>query len=115
MERSMLGVTLKYSKRAADIRSVTKVEDGLTKIRRLKWRWTGHITRESRMKWTIIITEWQPRDDKRKRDLCDFFDVEGLHALNEGNTPTFEMYTGDRLFMSVVDVTACSSTLLDRA
>ncbi|GBP79175.1 hypothetical protein EVAR_53041_1 [Eumeta japonica] len=25
------------------------------------------MTRESRMKWTKIITEWQPRDGKRKR------------------------------------------------
>lgn len=67
MERSMLGVTLKDRKRAADIRCTTKVEDVLKKIRQLKWRWTGHMTRESRMKWTKIITEWQPRDGKRKR------------------------------------------------
>ncbi|GBP00875.1 hypothetical protein EVAR_50153_1 [Eumeta japonica] len=38
----------------------------------------------------------------------------GLHILNEGNTPTFEVYRGDRLFRSVVDVTACGSALLDR-
>ncbi|GBP30860.1 Putative uncharacterized transposon-derived protein F52C9.6 [Eumeta japonica] len=67
MERSILGVTLKDRKRAADIRSTTKVEDVLRKIRRLKWRWTGHMTRKSRMKWTKIITEWQPRDGKRKK------------------------------------------------
>ncbi|GBP82535.1 Putative 115 kDa protein in type-1 retrotransposable element R1DM [Eumeta japonica] len=46
-------------------------------------------------------------------DLCDFFDAEGC-ILNEGNTPTFEVYRGDRLFRSVVDVTACGSALLDR-
>ncbi|GBP97306.1 Putative 115 kDa protein in type-1 retrotransposable element R1DM [Eumeta japonica] len=53
-------------------------------------------------------------DDARGVDLCDFFDAEGLHILNEGNTPTFEVYRGDRLFRSVVDVTACGSALLDR-
>ncbi|GBP96830.1 Retrovirus-related Pol polyprotein from type-1 retrotransposable element R1 [Eumeta japonica] len=53
-------------------------------------------------------------DDARGLDLCDFLDAEGLHILNEGNTPTFEVYRGDRLFRSVVDVTACSSALLDR-
>ncbi|GBP65866.1 Retrovirus-related Pol polyprotein from type-1 retrotransposable element R1 [Eumeta japonica] len=31
------------------------------------------------------------------------------------NIPTFEVYRGDRLFQSTVDVTACSSALLDRA
>ncbi|GBP21019.1 Retrovirus-related Pol polyprotein from type-1 retrotransposable element R1 [Eumeta japonica] len=41
--------------------------------------------------------------------------MEGLHVLNEGNIPTFEVYRGDRLFQSAVDVTACSSALLDRA
>ncbi|GBP04946.1 hypothetical protein EVAR_3819_1 [Eumeta japonica] len=44
-----------------------------------------------------------------------FFHAEGLHILNESNTPTFETYRGDRFFRSVVDVTACSSTLLDSA
>ncbi|GBP49274.1 Retrovirus-related Pol polyprotein from type-1 retrotransposable element R1 [Eumeta japonica] len=55
------------------------------------------------------------RDDARGTELCDFLDVEGLHVLNEGNIPTFELYRGDRLLRSMVDVTACSSALLDRA
>lgn len=67
MERSMIGATLKDRKRAEDIRFITKVDDVLEKIRKLKWRWTGHMTRESDMKWTKIITEWQPRDGKRRR------------------------------------------------
>ncbi|CAF4921267.1 unnamed protein product [Pieris macdunnoughi] len=67
MERSMVGVTLRHRKRAEEIRSTTKVEDIIKKIRQLKWRWTGHMTRDSRLKWTKIITEWQPRDGKRKR------------------------------------------------
>lgn len=67
MERSMLGVTLKDRNKAEDIRSITKVEDIINKIKLLKWRWTGHMTRDSRLKWTKILTEWQPRDGKRKR------------------------------------------------
>ncbi|GBP00241.1 hypothetical protein EVAR_66469_1 [Eumeta japonica] len=34
------------------------------------------------------------RDDARGTELCDFLDVEGLHVLNEGNIPTFEVYRG---------------------
>ncbi|GBO99371.1 hypothetical protein EVAR_598_1 [Eumeta japonica] len=54
------------------------------------------------------------RNDARGVDLCDFLDSEGLHILNEGNTPTFEVYRGDRLLKSVVDVTV-QPALLDRA
>ncbi|GBP30900.1 hypothetical protein EVAR_28539_1 [Eumeta japonica] len=41
--------------------------------------------------------------------------MEGFHVLNEGNIPKFEVFRGDRLFHGAFDVTACSSTLLDRA
>ncbi|GBP91339.1 hypothetical protein EVAR_57756_1 [Eumeta japonica] len=37
------------------------------------------------------------RDDARGTELCDFLDVEGLHVLNEGNIPTFEVYRGPSL------------------
>ncbi|GBP78214.1 hypothetical protein EVAR_53999_1 [Eumeta japonica] len=40
---------------------------GLPDSRELKWRWTGRMTRDSRIKWTKILTEWQPRDGTRKR------------------------------------------------
>ncbi|GBP91256.1 Putative uncharacterized transposon-derived protein F52C9.6 [Eumeta japonica] len=66
MERSMIGVTKRDRIRSEDIRSITKVEDIIKKIRQLKWRWTGHMTRDSRIKWTKILTEWQPRDGTRK-------------------------------------------------
>lgn len=67
MERSMIGVTKRNHIRSEDIRSITKVEDLIKKIRQLKWRWAGHMSRDSRMKWTKIITEWYPRDGKRRR------------------------------------------------
>ncbi|GBP08078.1 Putative 115 kDa protein in type-1 retrotransposable element R1DM [Eumeta japonica] len=46
------------------------------------------------------VNEWSvwwgsEHDDARGVDLCDFLDAEGLHILNEGNTPTFEeVYRG---------------------
>ncbi|GBP87784.1 Putative uncharacterized transposon-derived protein F52C9.6 [Eumeta japonica] len=67
IERSMIGVTKRDRIRSEDIRSITKVEDIIRKIRQLKWRWTGHMTKDSRIKWTKILTEWQPRDGTRKR------------------------------------------------
>ncbi|GBP23732.1 Putative 115 kDa protein in type-1 retrotransposable element R1DM [Eumeta japonica] len=33
-------------------------------------------------------------DDARGVDLCDYFNAEELHILNEGKTPTFEVYRG---------------------
>nr|XP_037875878.1 uncharacterized protein LOC105841939 [Bombyx mori] len=35
--------------------------------RGLKWRWSGHMIREKKEKWTSLITEWYPRDGKRNR------------------------------------------------
>ncbi|GBP62307.1 Putative uncharacterized transposon-derived protein F52C9.6 [Eumeta japonica] len=67
MKRSMIGVTKRDRIRSEDIRSIIKVEDIIKKIRQLKWRWTGHMTRDRRIKWTKILTEWQPRDGTRKR------------------------------------------------
>ncbi|GBP28534.1 Putative uncharacterized transposon-derived protein F52C9.6 [Eumeta japonica] len=65
MERSIIGVTKTDRIRLEDIRSITKVEDIIKKIRQLKWRWTGHMTRDSRIKWMKILTV-QP-DNKKKR------------------------------------------------
>ncbi|GBP09258.1 hypothetical protein EVAR_4108_1 [Eumeta japonica] len=54
------------------------------------------------------------RDDARGVDHCNFLDVEGLHILSKSDTPTFEVYRGDRVFRSVLDVTVYSSALPDR-
>lgn len=37
-----------------------------------------------------------------------------LNILNRGNTPTFYTYRGNKLYSSIVDVTACSSQLLNK-
>ncbi|GBP27588.1 hypothetical protein EVAR_102840_1 [Eumeta japonica] len=35
--------------------------------KKLKWRWTGHMLREEKEKWTRLITEWYPRGNKRSK------------------------------------------------
>ncbi|GBP12045.1 Putative uncharacterized transposon-derived protein F52C9.6 [Eumeta japonica] len=35
--------------------------------RQIKWRWTGHMSRENIEKWSRLVTEWYPRDGKRSR------------------------------------------------
>ncbi|GBP54271.1 hypothetical protein EVAR_36487_1 [Eumeta japonica] len=34
---------------------------------RQKWRWTGHMMRDIRGKWSKAMTEWYPRDANRSR------------------------------------------------
>ncbi|GBP90775.1 hypothetical protein EVAR_102457_1 [Eumeta japonica] len=53
------------------------------------------------------------RNDARGVDLCDFLDSEGC-ILNEGNTPTFEVYRGSSP-QERGGCDWCSSALLDRA
>lgn len=67
MERSMLGFRKADKKRNTFIRAKTKVTDILTKIDQLKWRWAGHTLRSPQEKWSKTVTDWYPRDGKRKR------------------------------------------------
>ncbi|GBP72876.1 Putative uncharacterized transposon-derived protein F52C9.6 [Eumeta japonica] len=66
MERSMLGVKKRDRLRNINIRKKTKVQDASLKIKRLKWKWSGHMIRGND-KCSKIITQWYPRDAKRKR------------------------------------------------
>jgi hypothetical protein len=66
MERSMLGVRKSDRLRNAEIRRKTKVQDISTKVRRLKWKWAGHIIRGAD-KWSKRVTQWYPREGKRKK------------------------------------------------
>ncbi|CAH2229000.1 jg14622 [Pararge aegeria aegeria] len=67
MERSMLNIKLKDKWSIRKIRKATGVTDVPRKIKRLKWRWTGHVVRSSKEKWTKEIISWYPRDGKRKK------------------------------------------------
>ncbi len=67
MERKMLGITRRHRKRATFIREQTKVGDTLTTIKMRKWSWAGHVMRRTDNRWTKRVTEWQPRNCKRRQ------------------------------------------------
>ena len=67
MERRMLHLSLRDRVRSTDIRKKTKVQDILKKIKSVKWKWAGHLTRVKDNRWTKRLTEWQPRTGKRRR------------------------------------------------
>ena len=64
----ILNITWRDRKRAW-INEQTKVEDILSTIKRKKWKvdMTGHFMTQRYDRWTIRVTDWQPRDDKRRR------------------------------------------------
>ncbi|PZC79969.1 hypothetical protein B5X24_HaOG215559 [Helicoverpa armigera] len=66
MERSMLNIKKSDRIRNTKIRKRTKIEDVTIRIKKLKWKWTGHIIRGIE-KWTNIVTFWYPRNCKRNR------------------------------------------------
>ncbi|CAH2100082.1 unnamed protein product [Euphydryas editha] len=53
--------------RSTDIRRKTKLTDILSRIDQLKWRWTGHMLRCTKDKWSKQVTVWYPRDGNRSR------------------------------------------------
>ena len=67
MERSLLHIRKTDKIRLTTIRKRTKVKDVFTTIKTLKWKWTGHMMRNCKNKWSKTITEWYPRDSKRGR------------------------------------------------
>lgn len=67
MERSMLGISIRDKKRITWIRSKTGVMDIVEKIKRLKWRWAGHVASRTDQRWTIQIVKWCPQNIKRRR------------------------------------------------
>lgn len=66
MERSMLNVKKSDRIRNRVIRNKTKATDITIKIKRLKWRWAGHMMRGAD-KWCKRVTVWYPREGKRSR------------------------------------------------
>ncbi len=67
MERRMLGIILRDRKRASWIREQKKVEDILMALKNKKWTWAGHVMRRRDNRWTTRVTEWQPRNIRRKQ------------------------------------------------
>ncbi|CAG4949079.1 unnamed protein product [Colias eurytheme] len=67
MERSILNLKLRDKVKLKNIRSKTKVMDVTYTVKKLKWNWVGHMIRNNKGKWTKDVTEWYPRDGKRKK------------------------------------------------
>ncbi|XP_046977641.1 uncharacterized protein LOC124543461 [Vanessa cardui] len=53
-------------------------------------------------------------EDQRGAEYYAFLNEMDYHVLNSGNTPTFEVWRGGKLCSSIVDVTACSTSLLGK-
>ncbi|KAJ8715027.1 hypothetical protein PYW08_005008 [Mythimna loreyi] len=53
-------------------------------------------------------------ENHRGAEYCSFLHERDFQILNSGQTPTFEVYRGDRWCTSIVDVTACSLSLLGK-
>ena len=67
MERKMMNLSLRDRVNHKIIRKKTGVTDIMEKVRQSKWRWAGHVARFQDNRWTYRLTEWQPREGKRKR------------------------------------------------
>ncbi|GBP81979.1 Intraflagellar transport protein 80 homolog [Eumeta japonica] len=67
IERSVVGVKRKDRVNLEKIKNKTKFKNAHSVCKKLKWRWTGHMLREKKEKWTRLITEWYPRGNKRSK------------------------------------------------
>lgn len=67
MERSILNIKLRDKINLTNIRNRTKVIDVTYTVKKLKWKWAGHMIRSKKKKWTKDVTVWYPRDGKRRK------------------------------------------------
>ncbi|GFR93951.1 endonuclease-reverse transcriptase [Elysia marginata] len=67
MERKMLGLKLTDKISCKEIRNKTQVSDIGQYIAKQKWKWAGLVARLQDNRWTLRVTEWQPRNGKRSR------------------------------------------------
>ncbi|KAG6938809.1 hypothetical protein G0U57_005271, partial [Chelydra serpentina] len=65
MERAMLGISLLDRIPNEIIRERSSVKDIVMESRHNKMRWAGHTARLTDNRWTAIIAEWYPREQKR--------------------------------------------------
>ncbi|GFS26842.1 endonuclease-reverse transcriptase [Elysia marginata] len=66
MERKMFGLKLTDKISCKEIRNKTQVSDIAQYIAKQKWKWAGHVARLQENRWTLRVTEWQPRNGKRE-------------------------------------------------
>ncbi len=68
MERSMLGIKLKDKINLKIIKNKFKFNNNIIRvIKRLKWKWAGHISRMKDNRWTYRSTFWFLAQNKRKK------------------------------------------------
>ena len=67
IERIMIGATLKDRKSTEWNRKQSGVADIIRNLRESKHRWADHVARRLDNRWTIRVTEWIPRRNKRPR------------------------------------------------
>ncbi|GFO50048.1 endonuclease-reverse transcriptase [Plakobranchus ocellatus] len=58
MERKILGIKLADRVKCSEI---------VHFVAKQKWKWAGHVARLKDSRWTLRVTEWQPRNGKRSR------------------------------------------------
>jgi hypothetical protein len=56
----MLGITRKDRRRNQWIRKQTRVRDVIEVTKLIKWRWAGHIARQTDNRWTNTVIQWYP-------------------------------------------------------
>ena len=66
MERSILGLSKIQKIRHNLIRGKTGMDDILSTVAKLKWKWAGHLARMSDRRWTRRVTDWRPEGRVRK-------------------------------------------------
>ena len=67
MIRSILGYRKIDRHKIEDLYKITKMGNINRDLRKIKWRWAGHIARKTNERWAKILTEWCPLDRKRSR------------------------------------------------
>lgn len=83
MERSMMGKRLSDRIRVDTIKEYTKTKHVTSTIKKLKWRWSGHIIRD-KDKWSKSIMNWFTSHMKRKRGRPSRRWVDDIKAVAGG-------------------------------
>ncbi len=67
MMRSILQIRLKDRIKIQEIVNKNEVKIVWITIKKLKWKYTGHVIRETFQKWNKLLTTWKPHQGQRRR------------------------------------------------
>ncbi|KAE9419610.1 hypothetical protein Angca_009757, partial [Angiostrongylus cantonensis] len=69
VERTMLVVSrftqIRDGTRSSDLRQRSKIKDAVLYAKQSKIRWAGHVMLMNDNRWTMVVSDWIPRDVKR--------------------------------------------------